>query len=193
MLSSTIRSSLRFIQNNCTSSGLRFSGCQGDNTTCICKNPSFANAYGPCVESICNASDIAGMLSPTSLFTIFGRFSITKSVSKKKDTVSFFTSGCASVGGIGPFNASDIQGFLSFTGPNRTLPYYPPFYTPENATLAINGTNATSATNTTNVTYSSSPPIAPFNSAAASTMMGHYSRWSMLGLIGAIMLVKTRI
>lgn len=89
----------------------------------------------------------------------------------EKDTVSFYTKGCASVGGIGPFNASDIEGYLNFTGPNRTLLFYPPFYTQENAT------------------NKSSIPVAPFTGAAASTTMGRYGFWSMLALIGVTTLV----
>lgn len=135
--------------NNCTSSGLRSSGCQGNNITCICKSPTFGNAVGPCVQTVCNATEVA-------------------------DTVSFYTEGCAPVGGIGPFKASDIGGYLNFTGPNRTLLFYPPFYTPENATNVINTT---------------SPRVTPFTGAAASKMMGRHGYGTILGLIGAMMLV----
>lgn len=56
-------SSLRSPQNDCTSSALRFSDCQGDYTTCPCKDPAFANAFGPCYQTVCSASDIDGMPS----------------------------------------------------------------------------------------------------------------------------------
>lgn len=98
----------------------------------------------------------------------------------KKETVKFFEEACVPVGGIGPFKASDIEGYLNFTGPNRTLLFYPPFYTPENATNAINVTNAT---------YTSSPPVATYTGEATSTTIRLYGCWTMLGLIGATMLV----
>ena len=60
-------------QNNCTSSALFISGCNFENATCACTNPTFLNVEGPCVEAACNASDVACKLAhllPTSHFVV---------------------------------------------------------------------------------------------------------------------------
>lgn len=52
-------------QNNCTSSALLASGCGATDATCACTNPTYLNAYGPCVEAICDTADVDGLSSKT--------------------------------------------------------------------------------------------------------------------------------
>lgn len=130
--------------NNCTSTAIVATNCKFGNTTCACTAPNFINAFGPCVAAACSEADQNAFNSQAQ-------------------------ASCDAVGGNGPYNASQIGGYLNYTNPNGTAPPVP----------LLNST----ATNTT-----ATPPIS-FTGAAASMFCIDGGVWRMLGLMICITMI----
>lgn len=136
--------------NNCTSSALVSGQCAESNLTCQCTSPNYLNSLGPCSHALCSAADNAA-------FTKY----------------AYAT--CATVGGIGPYNISQIQGYLLYTVPNGTAPAVP----------LLNSTSSSATT----VMSTPSATIVPFTGAAIRISGTIRERWEMVLIVTTIGLV----
>ena len=95
--------------------------------------------YGPCVEAVCNATDRA-----SEFYLLFPKPTPLRPYHNADLTFTGFTNvsiaTCAAVGGSGPYNASQIGGYLNYTIPNGTAPAVPLL----NASASVSVSSSTS-------------------------------------------------